>query len=261
MNIFREGYSSYYDLFYADKDYVAESAFVREVIHRHVPSARSVLEFGCGSARHAVEFARSGLSVTGIDRSADMIARGHARIEGLLPDLRDKLTLMQGDATTHRSTATHDVVVSLFHVVSYQATNAALNGIFSSARAALAAGGLFVFDFWYGPAVLTDRPQVRVKRICTSHVHLTRIAEPEHHVNDNVVDVTYTLISVDQRTGRAEQSTELHSMRYLFLPEIELLAMQNGFEVVEAGEWLTGRSLHKHCWSGFVAARVTGDRQ
>jgi hypothetical protein len=82
-----------------------------------------------------------------------------------------------------------------------------------------------------------------------------RIAEPEHQINRNVVDVRYTLISVDRETGLAEQHVETHAVRYLFLPEIELLAAHSGFEIVEAGEWLTGKTLHERCWSGYAAAR------
>jgi SAM-dependent methyltransferase len=257
MSVFGENYSEYYDLFYADKDYAAEAAFVRDIIQRHEPSARSILDLGCGSGRHAVEFARAGLMVTGVERSGDMIARAKDRIGRLSPDLRSELTLVEGDATTYTSTTKYDVVVSLFHVVSYQTTNEALHGIFRSARTNLVQGGLFVFDFWYGPAVLTERPQVRVRRVTTSGHDLIRIAEPEHQVNRNVVDVRYTLTSIDRKTGRAKQDVEIHSVRYLFLPEIELLASHSCFEVVEAGEWLTGKSLHEHCWSGYVAARVS----
>jgi SAM-dependent methyltransferase len=256
MSVFGGQYASNYDLFYANKDYPAEAAFVQDVLRRHNPSANSILEFGCGSARHAVEFVRAGFNVTGIDRSAEMIALGQERRNSLPPQLREKLNLMQADAVRFRSTIKTDAVVSLFHVVSYQTTNEDLQGIFSSARAALIPGGIFVFDFWYGPAVLTERPEVRINRVTTSRDNLTRIAEPEHHLNRNVVDVKYTLICVHQETGCAEQHSEIHSVRYLFLPEIELLAGYNGFEIVEAGEWLTGNRLHEHCWSGYVAARV-----
>ena len=61
MSVFGGQYASNYDLFYADKDYAAEAAFVQDVIHRHNPRANSLLEFGCGSARHAVELVRSRL--------------------------------------------------------------------------------------------------------------------------------------------------------------------------------------------------------
>ena len=48
-------YAKYYDLLYADKDYAAETAFVREIICRLAPGARTLLELGCGSARYVLE--------------------------------------------------------------------------------------------------------------------------------------------------------------------------------------------------------------
>jgi SAM-dependent methyltransferase len=256
MSVFGEDYADYYDLFYADKDYAAEAGFVRDIIQRHKPSARSILDLGCGSARHAMEFARAGFMVTGVERSGDMIARAKDRIGCLSPDLRSQLTLVQGDATNYTPTTKYDAVVSLFHVVSYQTSNDALAGIFRCARLALAAGGLFVFDFWYGPAVLTNQPAVRVKRVAAPNARLTRIAEPEHQFNRNVINVKYTIITVDKRTGQSSETVEVHAMRYIFLPEIEMLASQHEFEVTEVGGWLTGRTLDEHHWSGYAAVRV-----
>ena len=255
MSVFGGNYSEYYDLFYADKDYAAEVRFVRDIIQRHKPNARSILDLGCGSARHAVEFARAGLMVTGVERSSDMIARAKDRIGRLSADLRPLLTLVQGDATNYTASIRYDAVVSLFHVVSYQTSNDALAGIFRCARSALPTGGLFIFDFWYGPAVLTKQPAVRVRRVTAPNLRLTRIAEPEHQFNRNVVDVKYT-ITVDERNRRSEEIVEVHSMRYFFLPEIEMLASQHDFEVIEVGDWLTGRTLDEHRWSGYAAVRV-----
>jgi len=260
VSVFGRDYSSYYDLFYADKDYAAEAAFVRTVIERHRPGAHSLIELGCGSARHAVEFVRAGFAVTGIDRSAEMIARGRDRLEQLSPDLRDHLILQQGDATTYKPAATYDAVIALFHVVSYQTTNEALNAIFGSARSALQPGGLFVFDFWYGPAVLAEGPSVRVRRIETSDLDVTRTAEPTHERSRNVVTVKYTFLAVHRNSSRTERHEELHPMRYLFLPEIEGLVATNRFEVVEVGEWMTGKDLGPHCWSGYAALRAVAGR-
>ena len=214
------------------------------------------MELGCGSGRHAVEFSKLGFRVTGIDRSEDMIKQGRQRIKEFSPEIRDRITLNQGEATKFSTTEAHDVVVSLFHVVSYQTTNDNLSGVFRSARAALVTGGLFTFDFWYGPGVMTERPLPRIKRLDISGVQLTRIAEPEHDVNRNVVQVKYTIFALDQSVNRIEQTIEVHSMRYLFLPEIELLAAHHNFKIIEAGEWLTGKILHEHCWSGYVVAQA-----
>jgi SAM-dependent methyltransferase len=259
MSVFTGQYASNYDVFYVDKDYGAEATFVRDVVHRYSPDANSVTEFGCGSARHAIEFVRAGFQVTGIDRSAEMITLGEERRRTLPADLRGRLGLMQGDALNFRPTINSDVVLALFHVVSYQTTNEALQGIFESARLSLVRRGLFLFDFWYGPAVLTERPQVRIKRFSTGSHDLTRIAEPYQQTDRNVVDVKYTVISIDQRSGTVEQHTETHTVRYLFLPEIELLAAAAGFDIVEVGEWLTGKSLNEHSWSGYAVAQLSDE--
>lgn len=259
MSVFGIDYAPYYDLFYADKDYGGEAEFVCEVINRHRAATASLLDLGCGSARHAAEFARAGLWVTGVDRSANMIARGHERVAQLPESYRGRVELAQGDATGYRSHTTYDAVVSLFHVVSYQTSNELLRGIFCTARSAILPGGIFIFDFWHGPAVLIDKPEVRVRRVANAEVEVIRLAEPVHLVDRNLVEVKYTFIAIDKKTRRAEERTETHVMRYLFLPEIEQLATDAGFELVEVGEWLSGRSLGAGSWSGYVAARAKLD--
>src|SRR6202022_1211908 len=159
-------------------------------------------------------------------------------------------------ATSYPPTAKYDSVVSLFHVVSYQTSNDALAGIFRTARSALSAGGLFVFDFWHGSAVLTLQPAVRVKSVVDSDIHVTRIAEPECQFNRNVVNVRYTIIAIDQRNGHSKQLVETHSMRYLFLPEIEMLAAHHNFELTEIGAWLTGKTIDEHLWVCYAGMRI-----
>ena len=46
-------YALCYDLLYRDKDYAAEAGYVGRLIRSATPAARSVLEFGCGTGRHA----------------------------------------------------------------------------------------------------------------------------------------------------------------------------------------------------------------
>lgn len=51
---------------------VAEVEFLQEVLA--VPPGASVLDIGCGTGRHAVQLARRGFKVTGLDLSAGMLA-------------------------------------------------------------------------------------------------------------------------------------------------------------------------------------------
>jgi SAM-dependent methyltransferase len=257
LSAFGAAYAKYYDLFYSEKDYAAESEFVCTLIRRYAPAAKSILELGCGSAGHAIRLAARGFSVDGVDMSPAMIALGRDNIAQLPCEQRKKLTLFEGDVTTFLPQRRYHAVISLFHVASYQTINDALNGFFRTARAALDQDGIFVFDFWHGPAVLTNRPQARVRRIEADDSRVTRIAEPKHHAARNVVDVHYDLLIQDKATGSLQEIQEVHSMRYLFLPEVEMLASINGFEILESGEWMTGRHLDEHCWSAYTVARST----
>lgn len=241
-------YGRYYDLLYRDKDYAAEAGYVRELMARHGVRSGELLEFGSGTGKHARLLAEAGFRVHGIERSAEMAARAEAS---------PGFTCEQGDICSVRTGRTYDAVLSLFHVVSYQVSNAELLAVFQSAAIHLKVGGLFVFDFWYSPAVHAQQPAVRVKRMADEEVEITRIAEPVLHPNENRVDVNYTVISVPRATGIAQTFTETHPMRHFSLPEIDLLAQGAGFERVGAEEFLTGGAVGPQSWGVCVTLRKT----
>jgi SAM-dependent methyltransferase len=247
-------YARYYDLLYRDKDYAAEAEYVNSHIRKHAPAAKRILELGCGTGAHAEQLARMGYTVYGVDFSEAMLASAMARKSVLPSDMASRLTFTTGDVRTIRTGETYDVVIALFHVMSYQTTNADLEAVFETAATHLTPGGLFLFDFWYGPAVLAQKPEVRVKRLTDDHIKVTRIAEPEMHVNKNIVDVNYTVFIEMRGTGKIEQVQETHRMRYLFLPEIEKILNGCGFRLLSARAWMSEFPLNSEHWAGFVAA-------
>lgn len=131
------------------------------------------------------------------------------------------------------------MVTSLFHVLSYQTDNADVVSMVDNVKAHLNKNGLFIFDFWYGPAVLTDRPSVKIKRLEDNATKVTRISEPFLHINENTVDVNFELIIEEKESGKTSVTHEVHPMRYFFKPEIELLLKQAGLKLLYFKEWLT----------------------
>lgn len=248
MNQVFDTYARYYDLLYQDKDYAAEAEYVASHIRSRAPQAERILELGCGTGAHAEHLARLGYTIHGVDMSEEMLARAEARKGALPTDVAARLSFGCGDVRTVRTGETYDVVISLFHVMSYQTTNADLVGAFETAATHLSAGGLFLYDFWYGPAVLTQRPDVRVKRLEDEEIKVTRIAEPAMHVNANVVDVNYTVFIEVKSTGQVEQESETHKMRYLFLPEMSGY-WRNGFEACECLGWMTEIAPNQQTWA------------
>jgi len=247
-------YSKYYNLLYRDKDYESEADFVYSLIQKHTPDSRSILDLGCGTGRHDVFLAQKGYSVTGVDFSKEMIALGQSSLASL--DLQQSaLNFLQGDIRTIRLDQQFDAVISLFHVMSYQTTNEDLKAAFITAKDHLAPGGMFIFDFWYGPAVVTNRPVVRVKRMEDSECKVIRIAEPVMYPNQNVVDVNYTVWVRDKSTDKVEEIRETHKMRYWFMPEVNFFVKEAGFNLLEAGEWMTGDKPSFESWGVYVVVQ------
>jgi hypothetical protein len=67
--------------------------------------------------------------------------------------------------------------------------------------------GVFVFDCWYGPAVLSCRPEVRVKRCENSQLKVFRVAEPTMYPERNIVDVNYTAWVEQKSTGEIKRAS------------------------------------------------------
>ena len=247
-------YAAYYDLLYRDKDYGAESAYVARLVRDVVPSARTVLELGCGTGGHALELAKLGFDVNGIDLSAAMVQRAQARRDSQ-PELAPRVAFTRGDVRSHRDGRRYDAVISLFHVMSYQVGNEDLNDAFVTARTHLAEGGAFVFDAWWGPAVLSDRPRQVSKHAADERVDVQRRTRPEMRFDENVVDVHFE-VDIRAHDGRTEHVEELHRMRYLFGPELRLMLGAAGFELHSAQAWMSGAALDDRSWYACFVARA-----
>jgi SAM-dependent methyltransferase len=249
VSAFKE-YSNYYDLLYRDKDYAGEARYVHELIQKQNPGAVSVLDLGCGSGRHDREFAKLGYQVAGIDLAEGMLEVARSVTDDLLG-----VEYYLGDICTVRLGRCFDAVISLFHVMSYNITNNDLLAAFNTASFHLNSGGVFVFDCWYGPGVLTDRPSERVKKLKGDTFSVVRYATPVLYPNENVVDVNYRVVINNNHDIDSKELNESHRMRYLFYPEVELLLNLAGFSVEVFEEWLTGSPCDFGTWNAVFVCR------
>jgi SAM-dependent methyltransferase len=241
-------YSAYYDLLYADKDYAAEVDYVASRLRVVNPTVTTLLEFGSGTGCHGRLLASKGFDVFGIERSETMAAEARRSSALRSQTLPGRFDCMHGDIRSAKAHRTVDAVISLFHVVGYQTGNDDLIETFSNAHAHLREGGRFLFDVWHGPAVLSDRPAVRVKRAEDHETKLTRVAEPALDFNRNIVTVAYTIFAESKTHGTITTFQETHPMRFLFPTEVQLLASQTGFDVEVTEEFGTGRAASERTW-------------
>jgi SAM-dependent methyltransferase len=247
MSVFKE-YSHYYNLLYKDKNYVGEADYIDSLIQKHsLTHSHTVLNLGCGTGKHDNLLAEKGYEMTGVDFSTDML--------DIARDNYPNIDFQEGDIRTIKLNKTFDVVLSLFHVISYQTLNKDIYDAFLTAKQHLKVGGIFIFDFWYGPSVIAEMPSTRTKEVEDEKLKIVRYTTPEIFPNENRVDVHFDVEITDKQTEEVTKLKELHQMRYLFLPELRQLLNTTGFMIQSEEEWMTGGNLGFHSWSGCIVAR------
>lgn len=236
MNVFQD-YAKYYDLLYQDKDYQQEADYVHKLLQLYA-KPKSLLELGSGTGKHAKALSQLGYDITGIDQSAQMLE--------MAGNLCQEGRFIQGDIRDVQVQTPVDAAISLFHVMSYQVTNADWVEVFTAVKKQVKPGGLFIFDCWYGPAVLTQKPETRYKTLENQQMRVERVAVPTVNENQNTVLVEYHLYV--QQNKIYQKLYEKHLMRYLFLPEILLMCEQFDMKLLNHEEWITQKLLSTNTW-------------
>ena len=232
-------YSKYYDLIYQDKNYKKETNYILNLLKKYKIFHGNLLEFGSGTGKHGYLLAEKGYNVIGIELSAGMVSKSKTH---------PKFTCKQGDITKIKVKKSFDVVFSLFHVMSYQTGNDQIKAVFNNVSKHLKKGGLFIFDFWYSPAVYHLKPSLRVKRFQNKQFKIVRVAEPENLTSRNLVNINFTFFINDLVKDTQVSFEETHTMRHFSLPEIDFLAEINGLKRIESHEFLSKKKPSEETW-------------
>ena len=248
---FGEHYAQVYDTLYYDKDYEKECDFIEAIFKKYRCQPKTILDLGCGTGGHSLILARRGYKVTGVDRSAEMLDVGRKKAKSR----KVEIEFIQGDIKNITLNRQFDAVISMFAVMSYQVTNSALASACKLAKDSLLSGGIFIFDCWYGPAVLIDKPTPRIKEIKLNNGEkIIRFTNPEIDILNHTVEVNFKVLRVKGNT--LEETIETHPMRFLFPQEIKYFLEVAGFKQVDFYPFLElNRNLTEKDWNMMVVAR------
>ena len=235
MSIFEERYADLYEIVYASKEYPFEVDVVRRMLADLVPDARSLLDFGCGTGKHATLFAQAGLEVTGLDRSSAMLRRARESTPG------DNPRFFHVEEAAEIPLGSMDAAVSLFDVVSYLVEDADLEGFFELVRAKTGASAPLVFDFWHLPAVIHLKPETRKKVFKSDELSITRVTEPAFDIGASTVRATHNFF-VEEDGQIIDHFSESHAMRCFTKNEILRILEQFGYRLHTFGTWQNPRT-------------------
>lgn len=253
LAVFSESYAKYYDLVYSDKDYAKETRFLERLFKRGMQRRpKSILDVGVGTGGHAICLAQRGYEVVGVDLSRSMLEEAIRKARSRKLDIEFRVADMRSLKLGRR----FDVCICMFACIDYLVSYRDLRDTFLSVKNHLRKGGLFIFDFWSGTAVLTTLPSNRLKTARSGAIQIIRIAEPVLHPTQNLCDVTYRgFVMSDDRILASFR--EKHTVRYFFLEEIRHFLAEIGFRSIAFYPFMSlTKKVDAHTWNVTCLARV-----
>jgi SAM-dependent methyltransferase len=244
-----------YDALYGDKDYEAECDLIERLFKTYGDGQiKSVLDLGCGTGNHAIPLIRRGFEVIGVDRSESMLAQAREKAVQLNRSL--PVAFKHADIRSADLGRQFDAVLLMFAVLGYQLENADVLAALRTAHRHLRPEGLLLFDFWYGPAVLSQRPSERTKTIPTADGKIVRVSSSDLNTSRHTCTVHYRLqkFAAERLLSDAEEE---HTVRYFFPLELELFLESAGFEPLRLGTFPEfDREPDENSWNALFVARA-----
>jgi SAM-dependent methyltransferase len=211
-------------MFYADKPYADEAAFIDSLLSGPTETQstrrRRLLELACGTGKHALELEKHGYEVVATDYSPDMLAcakeratRAQSKVQFHHADMRH---LAACEALVGQS---FDAAYALFDSIGYVQTNEAIAEVFRGVRDHLKPGGLFIFEFWHAAAMLRGFDPLRVRRWKTETGEVIRISRTSLDVAKQLSHVAYEILELHEG-GNFNRIEETQTNRYFLVQEM-----------------------------------------
>ncbi len=193
------GLAPYYDLIYSQKDYVKETAILKEVIAAHkVPSGADLLDVGCGTGHHLKHLGED-FSCTGLDINDEMLELAKKNIEDT--------EFIEADMTTMSLGRRFDVITCLFSSIGYVKTYKNLGKTLRNFVDHLKPGGLLLIEPWFTEDVYSvGAPFMDTYE--DDDVKIARLNVSRKEGNVSVMDMHYLIaerdVGVKHYVGRHE---------------------------------------------------------
>jgi len=246
-------YSQYYDMFYTDKDYKGETDFILRHLKKFSRKSLNLLSLGCGTCNYELLMAKRGYKIAGIDMSTGMLKVAEEKIKK--SHLESKIRIYQKDVRNFTFKEKFDSAFSMFNVVGYQTKNEEFEAMLKNVNDSLKAGGIFMFDCWYMPAVLKDKPVDKVKEVKDGQRRVLRLTRSKLNKEGNIIEINFKVLELKSKKLLFEIE-ETHYVRFWSIPELTYFLDRAGFSVVEICNFMDEKTkVSDNNWNIFVVAR------
>jgi ubiquinone/menaquinone biosynthesis C-methylase UbiE len=177
--------------------------YLQELLQRHVPPGRAVLDLACGTGTVALGFAQQGWDVYGVDGSAAMLAQAESKAleSGLRP------LFSQQDMRCFAVARAVSLITCLYDSLNYMLSLSDLRQVLQRVAAALRPGGLFMADM----NTLEMLEHVWGDNTYFVEGESLTIVMQSRYVQETRLSTVQVVGFVRQADGRYERFEELHT--------------------------------------------------
>lgn len=222
-----------YDLFYAEKPYADEAAFIHKCIQAYKPNATHLLELACGTGSHSLLLEKYSYKIIATDYSPDMLARAKEKANKANSSVDFRQQDMRSLDVPERP---FDVIICLFDSLGYVGTNENISKVLSGIRDHLSPNGIFIFEFWHAGAMIRSYDPLRIRRWQTPEGEILRISETSIEYQTQLCHVAYSIYELN-KNGSYNQLQETQTNRFFLLKEMESFLKNSGLMPVK---WFSG---------------------
>lgn len=228
--------AKYYDELYSFKDYAQEAAQIEALIRLNHPTAKTILDVGCGTAEH-LRFLPTTFDLEGLDLDPGLLAVAESKFPNTTFHLADMSDFALGKK--------FDVVLCLFSSIGYVLTTKALNASLQCFAKHLNPGGIVVVEPWFSKAVW-KADNINMLTYDTDELKICRMTHTSTKRNVSVLDFQY-LIAEKGRGVR--HATEQHRLAMFEGHEFSEAFSGAGLEMDYDPKGLTNRGLYIGKWA------------
>jgi SAM-dependent methyltransferase len=228
--------AKYYDGAYAAKPDLVDLPFYLELAEQH---RGPILEIACGTGRVLLPIARKGIEIHGVDNSRPMLKILENSLAREPRDVRQRVTLHEGDMRDFRLAAQYPLVIIPFRPMQHMHTVEDQVSALTTAALHLREDGILAFDVFYPKfEMLTAKMGEEVLEFEWSPGPNPAEVVRRYFSKDSVDKINqifrFTFIYRTLRAGELIlEETEEFKLSYFTYPHLRALFLLAGLEPVE----------------------------
>ena len=216
---YHEQFAAVYDSFYRRRDVSGEVSLGIELLALPGDGSPSgILDFGCGTGSHVLEFARRDVAATGFDVSEAMVAEAQQKAKSA-PGANAVFAHGDfGDFCVSEGHHRFHGAVSYFNVLNCMNSADVMLRHLEQIRGLLVSGGRLMIDVWNGAAVYADEPRPDVRHFVDdddADVERIRITIPTIDRVEQRCTLQYRVLTLNRSDGRFCEFESVHRLHFL----------------------------------------------